>query len=278
MSLGFFAGPRPRIFGHRGAAGEFPENTLFSFQRALEAGASCLETDVHATRDGHLVLFHDETLERTTNGSGRLKDRTLKEIRGLDAGYRFSADGGATFPFRGAGLRIPTLEEFFGRFPGVKVTLEIKQAEPAVEEGLLDLVARTDRLEDVLIASEQDVIMKRILRSGVRVATSFSAAEVADFLRSPNLPASSLSPSPGRALQVPERWGEVELVSEKFVQAARVRELEVHVWTVNEPPDMERLLALGVDGIVTDFPGRLAALVKARGAGSRRAVSSDERE
>ncbi|MBI3016224.1 MAG: glycerophosphodiester phosphodiesterase [Candidatus Tectomicrobia bacterium] len=261
MPGGFFSGPKPRIFGHRGAMGEYSENTLLSFERALDSGATCLETDIHASRDGRLVLLHDETLERTTNGCGPLKQCTLAELKSLDAGYGFSPDGGKSHPFRGAGLRIPTLEEFFSRFPGVKVTLEIKQAEPPIEQPLLDLVARMGRLKDVLIASEVDVIMKRVRRLGLDVATSFSAVEVAVFVEEMKEPASAPPPAPGQALQVPPTWGGVPLVTESFVSAAHGRAVEVHVWTVNEVAEMKRLLDLGVDGIMTDFPGRLKALL-----------------
>jgi len=264
VTSGFFSSPRPRIFGHRGAAGEFPENTLLSFERALECGATCLETDIHASRDGHLVLFHDESLERTTNGRGLLKECTLAELKSLDAGYRFRPDRGASHPFRGVGLRIPTLEEFFSRFPGVKVTLEMKQAEPAVEKQLLELTARLGRLEDVLIASEHDVIMKRVRRLRADVATSFSSIEVAAFLGKRKLSPSSPYAPPGQALQVPAQWKGVPLVTEPFIRAAHDLCIEVHVWTVNEAVEMEKLLDLGVDGIMTDFPGRLAALLRSR--------------
>jgi len=243
--------------------GEYPENTLLSFERALGSGATGLETDIHASRDGHLVLFHDETLERTTNGRGPLKECTLAELKSLDAGYRFSLDGGASYPFRGAGLRIPTVEEFFSRFPAVKVILEIKQAEPPIEKPLLELAARTGRLEDVLIASEQDVIMKRVRRLQPEVATSFSAVEVAAFLEEMKLPG-SLRPAAGQALQVPTTWGKVPLVTGSFVRAAHDLGIEVHVWTVNEIVEMESLLDVGVDGIITDFPGRLTELLGSR--------------
>lgn len=278
MTGGFFSGAKPRVFGHRGAMGEFPENTLLSFERALEQGATCLETDVHASRDGHPVLFHDETLERTTNGSGFLREHTLRELKALDAGWRFTADGGATYPFRGRGLRIPTLEEFFSRFPGVKTTLEIKQSDPSVENLILELARRLDRLGDILLASERDVIMKRILDSGVRVATSFSAAEVVALLQSASSVDSAPQGPPDRALQVPERWGGVQVVSAGLVEAAHARGLEVHVWTVNQTADMEHLLRLGVDGIVTDFPARLAALLRSRRPEDAAPVSSFEQE
>src|SRR5215831_5072630 len=118
----FFTGAKPRLFAHRGASGEAPENTLAAFRRAAEVGVPYAELDVRATRDGHIVVIHDETVERTTSGEGKVQEYTLAELRRLDAGYRFSADG-QQFPFRAASVRIPTLAEVLSVFPRVKFTV-----------------------------------------------------------------------------------------------------------------------------------------------------------
>src|SRR5258706_10758218 len=129
MPSTYFDTPRPRVFGHRGAAGEAPENTLVSFERAVACGADVFELDVHATRDGTIVVFHDPTLERTTDGMGALKERTWAELCELDAGYQWTVDG-RTFPFRGKGIRVPSLAELFARFPDACFNIEVKQGEP----------------------------------------------------------------------------------------------------------------------------------------------------
>src|SRR5574340_1218890 len=113
---GYFAGPTPRVFGHRGAAALAPENTLPSFALALALGADALELDVHGTRDGVIVVIHDDTLERTTKGQGAVRDHTWSALSQLDAGYHFTHDG-RTFPFRGQGVRLPTLDAVLQRFP-----------------------------------------------------------------------------------------------------------------------------------------------------------------
>ena len=128
----FFSGPLPRQFAHRGASGTHPENTLASFRRARDEGAEAFELDVHRTADGEIVVFHDPTLERTTDGRGQLAGLTLAELRNLDAGSRFSPDGGRTHPFRGQDVRVPTLGEVLEEFPGLPVIIEIKQIEPAM--------------------------------------------------------------------------------------------------------------------------------------------------
>jgi glycerophosphoryl diester phosphodiesterase len=122
----FFSGPKPRVIGHRGAAGEAPENTLISFARAIEDGATIVELDVRANRDGEAVILHDAGLRRTTNGRGRVRRRRLEDLKALDAGYRFTPNGGASYPYRGRKIEIPTLEEFFSACPNVRSIVEIK--------------------------------------------------------------------------------------------------------------------------------------------------------
>src|SRR5215212_218710 len=126
----FFAGKKPRLFAHRGASGEAPENTLIALQRAVELGMHYAELDVHASRDGTVVVCHDATLERTTNGHGHIRGLSLAELRAFDAGYHFSPDDGQTFPFRGTGVHIPTLVEVLQSFSTLQLTVEIKQTDP----------------------------------------------------------------------------------------------------------------------------------------------------
>ena len=145
MTASFFSGLLPRLFAHRGASGEAPENTLAAFHRAVTLGIEYIELDVHLSRDGHVVVIHDATLERTTNGSGTVREQTLAQLQQWDAGYRFSPDGGATFPFRAMGVTVPTLAEVFQQCPGVKFTVEIKPEEPAIEEQVIAVVRACER-------------------------------------------------------------------------------------------------------------------------------------
>ena len=185
-SYPFFSDPPPRIAGHRGAAGTTPENTLVSFRRGLEDGATFIELDVHASRDGEIVIIHDETVQRTTDGDGAVREMDLAELGRLDAGFRFTPDGGATHPFRGRGIGVPTLREFFSEFPGTRATLEIKELPAPAIETLFDLVEEFGKAEEVLVAAEDDATMEAaravIRRRGLPVATGFSTGEIRAFL------------------------------------------------------------------------------------------------
>lgn len=263
----FFDVPVPTVIGHRGASGELPENTMAAFERAVAQGAVILETDVHVSRDGALVLFHDDGLERTTDGAGRLAERDLAELQRLDAGFRFSPAGGG-FPERGRGHRIPLLEEALRAFPAIRFNIEIKERIPALIAGTVDLVRRLGREDSVLLAAASDDTMRdlraHLEKTGVRTAIGASAGDVVACVRA----ALDGRPPPAgpMALQVPPGFGGRPLVTRELVTHAHAHDLVVHVWTINEPAEMERLLDLGVDGVMSDFPGRLAEVVARRAA------------
>lgn len=264
--LPFFAGPKPRIIGHRGAAGVAPENTLPSFQRAFDDGAGFVELDVRGSKDGGVVIIHDATLDRTTNGRGRVSDHTLKELKALDAGYRFTPDGGVSFPFRRQKIEIPRLEELFSSLPQARAIIEIKQTHPPIVKNVVDTVRRYHKGAQVLLATEEDAIMKEI-RTVVResypsVATGFSYGEVAAFIQWVTSARKTAFRPPGQALQIPCEYRGIPLVTDLSVQAAHDLGLEMFVWTVNDMGEMERLFSLGVDGIITDYPARLRDLLE----------------
>jgi glycerophosphoryl diester phosphodiesterase len=260
----YFAPPRPRVFGHRGAAGVAPENTLPSFALAAALGATYLELDVHATADGEIVVLHDPSLERTTDGSGPISALPWAQVAALDAGYRFTHDGSA-FPFRGQGIRIPRLREVLDAFPAHRLNIEIKQGGRAVVETVLDVLRGATSVERVLLAAEHDDIMHTIRdAAGESVATSASVGEVIEFvgrLQGGNWDA--YAPQ-ARALQIPPAHGGIELVTGESVAAAHRAGLEVHVWTINDTAEIDRLLDLGVDGVMSDLPGLVAAAVRRR--------------
>jgi glycerophosphoryl diester phosphodiesterase len=268
MSHPYFDVATPIVIGHRGAAGERPENTLPSFVRALEVGAAILETDAHPTRDGGVVLFHDHVLERTTDDAGPIAARSLAELRALDAGHRFSRDGGRTFPYRGQGVGIPTLEETLNAFPGARLNIELKQDAPGFLERVLDVLREAGREETTLLTAGEDTLMDA-LRAAVaqrraKVALGASAGDVLRFVRAA---LDRAKPDPRvMALQIPADFGGRPLVTARLVEHARAHGVHVHVWTVNEPDEMERLLDLGVHGLVTDHPARLAEVVAKRAA------------
>jgi glycerophosphoryl diester phosphodiesterase len=262
----YFAGPRPRLFGHRGAAGVLPENTMASFRRAVADGADVLELDVHATRDGVVVVIHDETLDRTTDGTGRVREQTFAELSRCDAGVRFGDEGG--FPYQGRGIRVPALEELLDELPAVPLNVEIKQAEPAIEDAVVSLLERKQALDRVMLAAEDDAVVQRIRGRAPDAATSASYEEARDFFQRCFADDFANYTPAARALQVPHWIGKIELVTAETIAAAHRFGLEMHVWTINEEDEMAALLSLGVDGVMSDFPGRLVAL--ARRVGVRR--------
>jgi len=252
------AGAHP-IIGHRGASGLAPENTIASFDLALEQGAEAFEFDLRMTRDGVPVVFHDPTLDRTTDGKGPLLDRALADLPRFDAGARFSADGGRTFPFRGQGVRIPTLAEMLARYPQVPFLIELKEvgaAGPAAEE-----IARAGAENRVVVASFHDQAVapfrRRPFHPGasrreiVRLAAGALVGHAVD--------------DPAELYAVPDRYRDlIPVPTRRFVAAATRLGKPVHVWTVNDPERANRLWDVGCSGMITNFPGLLLAARRSR--------------
>jgi glycerophosphoryl diester phosphodiesterase len=260
----YFALPRPRIFGHRGAAGVAPENTLPSFALAVALGVTHLELDVYATADGEIVVLHDPSLERTTNGHGSVTSLTWSAVSALDAGYQFTHDG-RTFPYRGQGVRIPKLQEVLDAFPAHGFNIEIKQGGAEAVDAVIEVLRRTSSLQRVLLAAEHDEIMRAIRHAiGERVATSMSVGEVVDFIGRTQRDDWSGYTAPAQALQIPPAHGGIDLVTPATVAAAHRHGMEMHVWTINDTPEIERLLDLDVDGVMSDLPGLVVSAVRAR--------------
>ncbi len=260
----FFAEPTPRLFAHRGASGEAPENTLVAFQRAVELGMIYAELDVHASRDGYVVVIHDAMLERTTNGRGRVRDLTLGDLRKVDAGYYFSPNDGQTFPFRAAGVQIPMLVEVLQQFPTLYFTIEIKQIDPPIEDRVIAAVRSCGREEQVILASEHDTVLARVRALAPEIATNFGYAEVVDFIQRVTTNQLEDYLPLGQAFQIPPEFQGIPLVTAQTVAAAHALNCEMHVWTIDDPLEMGRLLDLGVDGIMSNFPDRLLEVVRRR--------------
>ena len=252
---------RPLVIAHRGGAGLYPENTLFAFEQSLKLGADVIELDVRGTADGALVVMHDATVDRTTNGNGRISEMTLEEVRKLDAGYRFSPDGGQTFPFRAKEIRIPTLQEVFAAFPEAKFVIEPKQETPSIVKSFCGLIRERKMTDKVIVGSFNQTIIDDFRNQCAEVATSGSPTEISKFLAMYKTGLSASYSPAMQALQTPEYVGGLQVISKEFVEAAHKRNLEIHAWTINETADMQRLLEIGVDGIITDYPDRLLELL-----------------
>ncbi|WP_205633151.1 glycerophosphodiester phosphodiesterase [Enhygromyxa salina] len=253
---------------HRGGAASHPENTLDAFRAGLDAGCQWIETDLHMTRDGHIVCFHDDRLDRTTNGHGEIRRLTLAQLRRLDAGYHFTLDG-RSYPFRDKGVTVPTLEEVVGLDPEVRVNLDIKQRRPAIVAELWRQIEALQIHDRVLVGSSDLTSLRAFRRlAGGRVASSACTSEVFAFWLAARAGLSArvpIEPIEYDALQVPVSFHGLQVITSAFVRAAHQRGLQVHVWTIDETEQMRWLIRLGVDGIVTDHPQRLAALVSELG-------------
>jgi glycerophosphoryl diester phosphodiesterase len=244
----------PLLIAHQGGEGEWPSNTMLGFRKSAELGADVLDTDIHLTGDGVLVLIHDTTVDRTTDGHGALGNLTWKQVEQLDAGYRFGAPG---FPYRGRGLKIPRLEELLQAFPRHRLNLELKETAPlAVSElkRLLDLHRAHAR---VVVGSFSPALMAEVRRQLPGVATSATPGEVKLFWALSRLHLESLYTPGCEAMQVPPRHGKLQVVDPRFVEAAHSRGMKVMPWTLDTEAEFDHALSCGVDGINTNYPSRL---------------------
>lgn len=270
----------PAVMGHRGAAGAAPENTLAAFARGLEDGASALESDVQLTRDGVPVLCHDTRVDRCTNGTGLVRAFDLTDLQTLDAGFRFHLGESDETPERGRGHRIPTLEEALNSFPDAKFNLELKGTQTQLIPQAVETIRIAGRAETTLLTAAEDRMMQplrmHVRETGVELALGASSGEVAAFAVAV---ARGKAPLPGpMALQIPPDFAGQPLVTPEFIAAAHAHAMHVHVWTINDRREMARLLDLGVDGIVTDYPARLTRLIQDRSAAGASADPATELE
>jgi glycerophosphoryl diester phosphodiesterase len=266
-------------YAHQGGAWESPSSTRHAIRHALAAGATAIELDVHATADGELVVCHDATVDRTTEARGTIASFTLEELRQLDFSYWWIPGADVTpgrpageYPYRGRApedrsFGIATLREVLEEFPGVVLNLDIKQTAPAVtpyEETLAALLGEYGRVDDVIVASFLDPATDAFRSFAPQVPTSAGTVATAEAWRAVQA-GEPLPETPAVAFQVPERQGDLVVVDAPFVEAAHRAGKAVHVWTVNDTESMERLLGLGVDGIISDLPTVLCGVLSAAG-------------
>ena len=252
---------RPEVIAHRGGAGEWPAETKFACEEAVKVGVDVLELDVYLTKDKHLVLMHNETVDETTNGHGPIRNFTLAQLKKLDAGYRWTADGGKTFPYRNKKITIPTLKEIFEAFPQMRMNIEMKSSNRSPVRALSELIDEHKMTDRVLVASFSDSFLEEFRGLNPGVATSMSTPELLHFLATGSKQKADPPQREADALQLRERFTFIQLVNKTLLDKAHRLNLPVHAWTVNRAADMSRMIALGVDGIITDYPSRLLGLV-----------------
>jgi glycerophosphoryl diester phosphodiesterase len=247
----------PLVIAHQGGDDLWPGDTLYALEQAAALGVDVLEMDIHITKDGVLVVMHDETVGRTTNGTGAIEAMTLAEIKQLDAGYNWSPDDGVTFPYRNQGITVPSLEEIFQAFPNYRMTIEIKKTDHSMAAPFCTLIRKYDMQDKILVASFHDEAMKEFRQVCPEVATSSARQETTTFVLLSKVYLGRLYSPKFQALQVPEESGGITVMTPSFVRAAHERGLRVEPWTIDDPEQMQLYIEWGVDGIMTDRPDLL---------------------
>jgi glycerophosphoryl diester phosphodiesterase len=255
---------RPLVIAHQGGDGVWPGDTMYAFEKAVEIGADVLEMDAHITKDGEIVLMHDEAVDRTTDGTGLIEDLTLAEIKQLDAAYKWSNDAGKTFPFRGQRIRAPTLNELFEKFPNIRYVIEIKLTKNPIDKPFCNLIRAHNMQDKVIVASFHDVAMKMFRETCPEVATSASRTEVRNFVLLGKVFLSGLVVPRYQSIQPPYNPSEslgITIMTERFLREAHAKNIKVEPWTVNDPELMKQYIEWGVDGIITDRPDLMVEIL-----------------
>lgn len=254
----FLEGLEPTLhISHRGGAALAPENTLVAFEQAVRRyDTDMLELDVQATSDGEIVVAHDATVERCTDGGGELKRFSLEELQSLDAGYRFTQDG-RTFPFRGKGVRIPTFREILRAFPRLRINVELKPSAAGIEKELAKLLQAEHAVERVCIGSESDDVAAKLHEALPDACHFFPRDALTAFVMSARMGEAITDDDRYTVLDMPLYFEGMRLIDDSFLQLCGERGKFVNVWTIDDETEMRRLVKEGVDGIMTDRPDTL---------------------
>jgi len=251
----FLLDPEARaVVAHRGDSTHAPENTIESLRRGAALGADALECDVRVSRDGYVVVIHDPTVERTTNGEGEVGQLTLAELQRLDAGYRFTRDGGRTFPWRGCGTTIPTLEALLEAVPAIPLIVEVKT--PAAAAGTMRVLERCGATARCLIGSFLARALAPFRRAGI--AHCASRRDVIRLLLRAILPGGPRT-LPFQALCIPPVSHGIALPVARFARMAAAAGVPTHLWTVDDPDRARRYWERGVNSIITNDPATILA-------------------
>jgi glycerophosphoryl diester phosphodiesterase len=256
---------------HRGGRRIRPEHTLLAYDQALADGSDILELDVSETSDGVIVVMHDLTVDRTTDCTGAIQDMTFEEIRQCDAGYDFSPDGGETYPYRGTGLVVPTMEEVFDRYPDVAFVIEIKQPTPSMVDHFVEVIRENGVTDKMIGSAFSDAVLQELRAAAPELATNMGVNETLVFWGNSFNPIDPEYDPPAEFLQVPTEYNvgdrDVVVLHPGFVPRAHELDMYVHVWTINDEQEMRELIELGVDGIMTDDPPLLTSVIEELGVG-----------
>ena len=249
-----FLDPMPRVIAHRGDSKNNPENTIPAFLSAVKMGIDVIETDVHLSRDGVLVIWHDPTLERNTDGRGTIESKSYEELLKYDAGYTFTKDGGKTFPFRGKGIKLCTLDEALKACPDERFNIDLKSKDLRIVDEFIRVIRKNKAERRVNCASFHYSNLCEVRRKAPDILTSITTKEVIPLLIRQKL---NILPKEFKRkiiFQVPRTQAGINVVTPSFVKEMHKRGAVVMVWTINDEKSMRELFEMGVDSVMTDDP------------------------
>jgi len=253
---------RPAVVAHRGGAELWPENTITAFRAARNVGVDAIELDVRAAAGGTPVVIHDATLDRTTDGSGRVDSKTVGELQSLDAGYRFeSLEGSIDTPYRGMGIHIPTLEQVLREFPDVPLFMEIKGQDQRLVEEVVSLIAEYDREDRTLVVSEIGEVQESVRNAMPEVATTAVQGEIVPFFIAHRFFVPGVYTPTSEAFLVPTSTGPFTVTTKRFIEHAQQRNVYVGAFTINDREAMRTLIDRSIDAVITGRPDVMLELL-----------------
>jgi glycerophosphoryl diester phosphodiesterase len=255
---------------HRGGRRIRPEHTIMAYDKALEDGADILELDVHETSDGVLVVMHDDTVDRTTDCTGAIKEMTFDDLRQCDAGY--ALEEGEDYPYAGMGLVVPTMEEVFERYPDTAFVIEIKQEAPSIVDHFVEVIREHEVADKMVGSAFDDDVLAELRAAAPEIATSTGVNETLIYWGKSFQPLEPDYDPPAEFLQVPTQYNVgdriVDVLHPGFVPRAEELDMYVHIWTINDEEEMRFLIeTYGVHGIMTDDPPLLTQVIEELGVG-----------
>ena len=260
-NFSYFSDDKFQIIAHRGGLGLKPENTMLAFRNADSLNVDVLEMDVRRSNDGKLIVIHDETVDRTTNGTGLVNKKTVNQLQRLDAGFHWQNNEG-DFSYRNRGVRIPLLSEILEQFGHRRLLIEIKSNDELTSIELCNTLQIYGMEKNTVVGSFYNKSLNIFSDHCPNTPTSASSIEVATFLFFHYSRLDFFYTNPPAAFQVPEYLSKILIVDSRFIRKIQDMNSAVHVWTVNQPERMQRLIDVGVNGIITDYPERLNELLK----------------
>lgn len=251
---------KTKIAAHRGGKALFPENTLYAYQQTVARWNNCLlEGDIQITADNVAILLHDTTVDRTTNGQGPVKEKTLSEIKTLDAGYKFTTDGGQTFPFRNKGITIPTLDEVLEAFPNHTFLFEIKPPTDNISP-IIEPIIKRNMQDRVYLASVHPLVIEKIRKNHPQIKTCFTISDSFDFLSALRGENWSNYTPPAQMLAINEKMESSFNITTDEMKKIKAKGIQILIFTVNNPENIKKLVSSEVDWILSDYPDRVAQL------------------